>query len=44
MPAQFQLNVFGYYEDGLWHAHALEMDIVGMGDSFESACEELTRW
>jgi hypothetical protein len=41
LPAQFQLNVLGYREDGLWYAHALEMDIVGTGSTFEAACEEL---
>ena len=34
-------NVLGYREDSKWVALALEMDIRGHGDTFESALEEL---
>lgn len=35
------VKVLGYFEDGEWVAHALELDLVGTGDSFEAASEEL---
>lgn len=41
MPSQIYLNVFGYREEGIWYAHALEMDIVGSGSTFEEASAEL---
>ena len=33
--------VLGYVEEGDYVAHALEMDIIGVGDSWEEALEEL---
>ncbi len=41
VPTQICLNVFGYLEDGVWYAHALEMDIVGTGATFEEAFADL---
>ncbi len=41
MTEMLTINVLGYVEDGDWVAHALEMDIVAVGDTFEEACEEL---
>ncbi len=38
---KFTINVLGYEEDGDWVAHALEMDIVAQGDTFEEAFEAL---
>ena len=38
------INVLGYMEDGDWIAHALEMDLVGVGDSFEEAIEALNEF
>lgn len=31
------VSVLGYIEDGCWVAHALEMDIVGVGETWEQA-------
>ena len=33
--------VLGYEEDGDYVAHALEMDIIGVGDSWKEALEVL---
>ena len=38
------INVLGYRENGDWIAHALEMDLVGVGDSFEEAIEALNEF
>jgi hypothetical protein len=35
------INVLGYKEGGEWVALALEMDLRGYGETFESALEEL---
>ena len=35
------INVLGYREDGEWVALALDMDIRGYGDTFESAIADL---
>ena len=35
------LSVLGYREDGDWVAHALEMDVIGVGDTWEEALSEL---
>jgi hypothetical protein len=35
------LSVLGYQEDGEWVALALEMDLRGYGDTWESALDEL---
>ena len=32
-----QLRVLGYFEDGYWVAHCLDMDIMGHGNTFEEA-------
>lgn len=39
--SNLKINVLGYEEDGRWIAHALEMDLVGTGDSPEAALEVL---
>ena len=39
--AELLINVLGYREDDGWVALALEMDIRGYGETFESALEEL---
>ena len=36
-----KVSVLGYMEDGQWVAHALEMDVIGVGDTWEGACAEL---
>jgi len=38
---EVSLSVLGYVEDGDWIAHALEFDIVGVGETFEQAIEAL---
>jgi len=35
------LRVLGYQEDGPWAAHCLETDLVGYGDTFDEAIDEL---
>ena len=35
------ISVLGYQKDGEWIAHALEMDLIGIGDTWEKAEEEL---
>jgi len=40
-PTNFHVQVFGYREDGIWYAHAWEMDIIASGASFEEAASEL---
>ena len=36
-----KVSVLGYIEDGCWVAHALEMDVIGVDDTWEEAIEEL---
>ncbi|MCY3973148.1 MAG: hypothetical protein OXF42_07160 [Candidatus Dadabacteria bacterium] len=36
-----KVSVLGYIEDGHWVAHALEMDVIGVGDDWEGALSEL---
>ena len=36
-----KVSVLGYIEDGDWVAHALEMDVIGVGDTWKEALEEL---
>lgn len=36
-----RLRVVLYQEDGLWVAHSLEMDVIGVGETQEFAIEEL---
>ena len=36
-----KVSVLGHKEDGHWVAHALEMDIIGVGDSWQGALAEL---
>jgi predicted RNase H-like HicB family nuclease len=38
---QLRLRVVLYMEDGLWVAYSLEMDVIGVGETQESATEEL---
>ena len=35
------ISVLGYQEDGEWVALALEMDLRGYGDTFETAMDDL---
>ena len=39
-PAFF-ISILGYQEEGEWVAHALEMDLIGIGDTWEEARAEL---
>lgn len=41
MPDTISLKCLGFVEDGEWVAIALEMDLRGYGDSFESALDDL---
>ena len=41
MVTTVKVNVLGYMEDEQWVAHALEMNIIGVGDSWEEALSEL---
>jgi len=41
VAAEIHVHVFGYREDGVWYAHAWEMDIIASGPSFEEAASEL---
>ena len=36
-----KVSVLGYMEYGEWVAHALEMDVIGVGETWEDACAEL---
>ena len=36
-----QVSVLGYLEDGDWVAHALEMNVIGVGDTWEEALSVL---
>lgn len=36
-----KVSVLGYMEDGHWVAHALEMDVIGVGDDWKEALSEL---
>ena len=36
-----KVSVLGYVEDGHWVAHALEMDVIGVGNDWEGALAEL---
>lgn len=35
------VSVLGYIEDGYWVAHALEMDVIGVGDDWATALAAL---
>ena len=37
-----KVSVLGYKEHGDWVAHALEMDLIGVGDTWEEALSELS--
>lgn len=37
----FSLRVLGYMEHGQWAARCLETDLVGRGESFDQAFDEL---
>lgn len=37
-----KISVLGYMENGHWVAHGLEMDVIGVGDSWEDALSELS--
>lgn len=39
--ATLLLHVLGFESDGMWHALCLEMDLVGTGDTFDEAYEDL---
>ena len=36
-----KISVLGYKEYGCWVAHALEMDVIGVGDTWQEALCEL---
>ena len=36
-----RVSVLGYIEDGDWVAHALEMNVIGVGDTWEEALSVL---
>lgn len=36
-----KLSVLGYVEDSYWVAHALEMNVIGVGGTWDEAIEEL---
>ncbi len=36
-----KVSVLGYTEDDCWVAHALEMDVIGVGDTWTAALSEL---
>lgn len=38
---EITVSVLGYREDGEWVAHALEIDILGYGETFEEALQDL---
>ena len=40
-PANVTLNVLGVREDEMWCAIALEMSLLGYGETFEDALEDL---
>lgn len=40
-PATTFFHILGYQEHGEWCALCLEMDLVGLGDTFEEAYENL---
>lgn len=37
----FRIRIVLYKEDGCWVAHALEMDVIGVGDTQKAAADEL---
>ena len=39
---ELDLQVLGFFEDGMWCALALELDLCGMGQSFDEAMIDLT--
>ncbi len=39
--SHLRLRVVSYKEDGLWVAHCLEMDVIGVGAAVGDALEEL---
>ena len=40
-PVEFEVRVVGLAEDSLWYALALELNLLGYGESFDEALEDL---
>ena len=40
-PVEFDVRVVGLAEDDLWYAQSLELNLLGYGDSFDEALEQL---